>query len=140
MDINSLLSPSDPPVKPANAAQASASPRRKPARPTGGKRTTSTLSQEITLNSPPPDGPPRSAPSLGFETIAQAQRIGLSSASFSAASDGRTPVSNQSSPLSEMRSPFGSPQVQRPQMQYVGGRTTSNPQMEPLAGEVTPST
>lgn len=139
MDINSLLSPSDAPVKPANAAQASASPRRKPARPTGGKRTSSTLSQEITLHSPPPDGPPRSVPNLGYDSIAQAQRNSLSSPSFVATADVRTPLSNLNTPLSEMRSPFGSPQVQRPQPQYFSGRTSSNPQMETLAGEITPS-
>ena len=141
MDINSLLSPSESPVKqsspansPAPAPTQPAWPRTRQPRPAGGKRTSSGLSNEISQTSPPPDAP-RSTPHLGFETIVQAQRTAFASA-YNGTHDARTPRANLDTPMSEARSPFGTPHVQRPSLQFVSRRQSSTPQMETLAGEI----
>ncbi|THV81475.1 hypothetical protein D6D29_05356 [Aureobasidium pullulans] len=133
MDINALLSPSESPVKQAASPSSSTTSTGRPrpqARPAGGRRTASGLSNEISMTSPPPE-PPRSAPTLGQESIDQAQRAYVST--YNGAHEMRTPRSNLETPLSDMRSPFGTPQAHRPQLQYVSRRHSSTPQMETLA-------
>ncbi|KAL1310623.1 hypothetical protein AAFC00_000895 [Neodothiora populina] len=129
--------PVQPPPSAAAAAAATAhqssnaplSPLRRP-RPGSGKRTSSTLSNEITLHSPPHDAP-RSAPSLGYDSIAKAQQVVWNPAYGS--HEVRTPQGFVATPGSEVRSPFGTPQLHRPSLQYAGGRAASSPQMETLA-------
>lgn len=123
---------------PSQTNNAPSSPMRRPGagRPGSGKRTSSGLSQEITLNSPPQDVQPRSHPNLGYDSIAQAQQVAFNPA-YNSAYEVQTPQNFIMTPGSDGRSPFGTPQQQnhRPSLQYAGGRNISNPQMDTLAGE-----
>ncbi|KAH0369747.1 hypothetical protein KCU65_g3175, partial [Aureobasidium melanogenum] len=132
MDINALLSPSESPAKPQAATpsnQAATARPRAQARPAGGRRTASGLSNEISMTSPPPE-PPRSAPAPGQEPVNQYQRNAYVSA-YNGAQDMRNFRSNHEAP--DMRSSHAAPQAYRPQLQYVSGRHSSTPQMETLA-------
>ena len=141
MDINSLLSPQDAPPRPAPPS-ANPAPKKR-GRPAGGKRTSSALSQEITISPDPPEHPhepprepPRSAPRLSHEAVAQAQQQALRPSlpsAYSFTSDVRTPYSNIDTPSSEGRSPFGTPQLNR--TIAANFRPSPTPQMETLAGE-----
>lgn len=140
MDINSLLSPQDAPARnplPIQSAplQAHALPKKRP-RPLGGKRTTSALSQEITISPEPPE-PPRSVPQLGPEAVAQAQQLGqraVFSNAYSPLSEVRTPLSNIESPGSESRSPFSTPQHHLSPA-FLHPRPASTPQTDNPSGE-----
>lgn len=141
MDISSLLSPQDSPVRstpPQPAANppnnAPSSPLRRP-RPTSGKRTTSGLSNEVKVHDPPQEQPPRSLPSLPYDTIYQAQQTQWNPAYLNGAQDIRTPQSFAGTPASDVRSPYGTPQAQRPSVSYGQGRTMSNPYMDGASGK-----
>jgi hypothetical protein len=121
MDINSLLSPSESPIRqqPSANSNSSAKQRSQP-RPAGSKRAASGLSNEIMADAP------RSVPTMAQEPIDQAQRSAFQSG-YASVHEVRTPDMPSTS------SPFGTPQLQRPQLQYVSNRPSSTPHMDTLA-------
>lgn len=137
MDINSLLSPQESP--PRNTSLQTSNAPKKRGRPAGGKRSSSGLSNEITVSSPPPD-PPRSVPQPSNGQGAQERQQALSPmnvsayASQSAANDVR--ASSTDSPI-QFRSPFSAPQHLRASL--ANQRASPSPQIESLAGESGPA-
>ncbi|KAK4991717.1 Splicing factor [Elasticomyces elasticus] len=153
MDISSLLSPQDVPVRqtplppaPAQAqaqaqTQAHATPRKRAGR--GSKRTASSLSQEIVPSpSPSPQTageqhPPRSTPHFGYDAISQAEHAVASSA-YSTTTSFRPLGTTIGAPTSDPRTPFATAQLSQNQdvtrpSQALHHRHSSTPQMETLA-------
>ncbi|KAK5164864.1 Splicing factor [Saxophila tyrrhenica] len=132
MNINSLLSPSESPATPEEPPS-NPPPR---ARPAGGKRTTSGLSQEVRRSPEGATSTPSSRPSSAYDSPSKNQRaFPRQSAPVPAAPGFRpaaraTPTSNPA-PAQDSPSYHGhSSSQQRP---VVAHRVSSTPQMETLA-------
>lgn len=137
MNINALLSPSESPATPSDGTPSVASPTPpRTARPAGGKRTTSGLSQELRQSPENDTSTATSRPSSAYHSPSKSQRAFYRQSAVVPAVPNFRPVqqSPTSNPNSALNSPVyhgGQAAQQRP---VVSPRVSSTPQMETLAG------
>lgn len=129
MNINALLSPESSPRTPSSssASNESSSPRK--ARPAGGKRTTSGLSQEITRSPDRYASTSTSRPSSGYGTSGWSQQAFPLHTVTETAPNSRPLQAPTSSPSSggHVRNTSGP--------EFAPRASSSTPQMEALAGK-----
>ena len=134
MNINALLSPTESPATPEDPSSAATPPPR--ARPAGGKRSTSGLSQELRRSPGGVTSTPSSRPTSAYDSPGNPQRpFPRQSATLPAAPSFRparqTPTSNPASALNSPTYHGHPPSHQRPVATH---RVSSTPRMETLAG------